>query len=44
MKVQLDFEDRKRLLRDIPFFKGMPHDAACNHHRRDGNVAMDKVH
>ena len=44
LKVQLDFEDRKRLLKDIPFFKGMPHDAACNNHRRDGNVAVDKVH
>ena len=44
MKVQLDFEDRKRLLKDIPFFKGILHDAACNNHRRDGNVAVDKVH
>ena len=44
MKVQLEFEDRKRLLKDIPFFKGLPHDAACNNHRRDGNVAVDKVH
>ena len=44
MKVQLEFEDRKRLLKDIPFFKGIPHDAACKNHRRDGNVAVDKVH
>ena len=44
MKVQLDFEDRKSLLKDISFFKGMPNDAACNNHRRDGNVAVGKVH
>ena len=42
--VQLEFEDRKGLLKDIPFFKGIPHDAACNNHRRDGNIAVDKVH
>ena len=44
MKVQLDFEDRKRLLKNILFRKGVPYDAACNNHRRDGNVALDKVH
>ena len=44
MKVQLDFRDRKCLSMDIPFFKGVSHDATCNNHRRDDNVAVDKVH
>ena len=44
MHVQFDFEERKRLLKDIPFFNRVLHDKACNNHSCDGNVAVHKVH
>ena len=44
LKHSLEDADRARLLRDVPFFEGLPKDAPINTHHRDASFPAERVH
>ena len=43
-KHSLEDADRSPLLRDVPFFKGLPRDAPIKNHHRDSSFPAERVH
>ena len=44
LKHSLEDADRARLLRDVPFFEGLPRHAPINNHHRDSSFPAERVH
>ena len=44
LKHSLEDADRARLLRDVPFFGGLPRDAPINNHHKDSSFPAERVH
>ena len=43
-KVQLSYEERERVSRDIPLIDDLPMEGGSNNHKKDGHNKLDRIH